>query len=111
MSERVIFAIPKGRILDEALPLMRAAGIEPEAAFFDKDSRALQKAVLAWTKKNYVWLHDYNPRVAVACLVDGMIYDAENQRLVKTYPIDGLRREVSHIYLELSPAPLDPNEH
>ena len=40
-----------------------------------------------------------------------MIYDAENQRLVKTYPIDGLRREVSHIYLELSPAPLDPNEH
>ena len=41
MSERVIFAIPKGRILDEALPLMRAAGIEPEAAFFDKDSRAL----------------------------------------------------------------------
>jgi ATP phosphoribosyltransferase len=41
VSERVIFAIPKGRILDEALPLMRAAGIEPEAAFFDKDSRAL----------------------------------------------------------------------
>jgi ATP phosphoribosyltransferase len=41
MAERIIFAIPKGRILDEALPLMRAAGIEPEAAFFDKDSRAL----------------------------------------------------------------------
>ena len=41
MTERIIFAIPKGRILDEALPLMQAAGIEPEAAFFDESSRAL----------------------------------------------------------------------
>ena len=41
MSEPIIFAIPKGRILDEALPLMQAAGIEPEAAFFDEASRAL----------------------------------------------------------------------
>ena len=41
MTEKLIFAIPKGRILDEALPLMKAAGIEPEPAFFDKDSRAL----------------------------------------------------------------------
>ncbi len=42
MTSPIIFAIPKGRILDEALPLMKDAGIEPEAAFFDKDSRALQ---------------------------------------------------------------------
>ena len=41
MTEKLIFAIPKGRILDEALPLMKAVGIEPEPAFFDKDSRAL----------------------------------------------------------------------
>lgn len=41
MTEKMIFAIPKGRILDEALPLLKAVGIEPEAAFFDKDSRAL----------------------------------------------------------------------
>ncbi|MEY4620124.1 MAG: phosphoribosyltransferase catalytic subunit [Pseudomonadota bacterium] len=41
MTERIIFAIPKGRILDEALPLMLAAGIEPEPAFFDESSRAL----------------------------------------------------------------------
>lgn len=41
MTERIIFAIPKGRILDEALPLMQAAGIEPEPAFFDESSRAL----------------------------------------------------------------------
>jgi ATP phosphoribosyltransferase len=41
VTERIIFAIPKGRILDEALPLMQAAGIEPELAFFDESSRAL----------------------------------------------------------------------
>ena len=44
MPEPIIFAIPKGRILDEALPLMQAAGLEPEAAFFDKESRALMFA-------------------------------------------------------------------
>jgi ATP phosphoribosyltransferase len=44
MAGKMIFAIPKGRILDEALPLMRAAGIEPCAEFFDKDSRALMFA-------------------------------------------------------------------
>ena len=44
MAGKLIFAIPKGRILDEALPLMRAAGIEPAADFFDKNSRALMFA-------------------------------------------------------------------
>ena len=41
MTGKLIFAIPKGRILDEALPLMRAAGIEPAPDFFNKNSRAL----------------------------------------------------------------------
>ena len=44
MAGKLIFAIPKGRILDEALPLMRAAGIEPSPDFFDKNSRALMFA-------------------------------------------------------------------
>jgi ATP phosphoribosyltransferase len=44
MAGKLIFAIPKGRILDEALPLMRAAGIEPVADFFNDDSRALMFA-------------------------------------------------------------------
>lgn len=41
MTPRLIFAIPKGRILDEALPLLAQVGIEPAADFFDKNSRAL----------------------------------------------------------------------
>jgi ATP phosphoribosyltransferase len=44
MSLPIVFAVPKGRILEEALPLLAAAGIVPEAAFSDKNSRALQFA-------------------------------------------------------------------
>jgi len=38
------FAVPKGRILDEALPLMARAGVVPDAEFHDKKSRALSFA-------------------------------------------------------------------
>ena len=44
MSRPLIFAVPKGRILDEALPLMARAGVVPEAEFHDKKSRALSFA-------------------------------------------------------------------
>ncbi len=42
LTEPLIFAIPKGRILDEALPLLAQVGIEPEPGFFDKADRRLQ---------------------------------------------------------------------
>ena len=35
------FAVPKGRILDEALPVMAKAGIVPESAFSEPASRSL----------------------------------------------------------------------
>ena len=41
MTQPLTFAVPKGRILDEALPLMARAGVVPEAAFHDKANRAL----------------------------------------------------------------------
>jgi ATP phosphoribosyltransferase len=44
MPEPLTFAVPKGRILDEALPLMARAGLVPESAFHDKASRALSFA-------------------------------------------------------------------
>ena len=40
----IILAVPKGRILGEALPLLARAGIVPEPAFSDEDSRALRFA-------------------------------------------------------------------
>jgi ATP phosphoribosyltransferase len=44
MSAPLTFAVPKGRILDEALPVMARAGLVPESAFHDKASRALSFA-------------------------------------------------------------------
>ena len=44
MADPLIIAIPKGRILEEALPMLASAGIEPEAAFSDEGSRALRFA-------------------------------------------------------------------
>ena len=35
------FAVPKGRILDEALPVMARAGVVPEDGFHDKSNRSL----------------------------------------------------------------------
>lgn len=35
------FAVPKGRILDEALPIMARAGVVPEDGFHDKGNRSL----------------------------------------------------------------------
>jgi ATP phosphoribosyltransferase len=44
MAEPIIIAVPKGRILSEVMPLFARAGIVPEAAFADEDSRALRFA-------------------------------------------------------------------
>ncbi|SDA26715.1 ATP phosphoribosyltransferase [Sphingomonas sp. NFR15] len=42
MTDPIIIAVPKGRILEEAVPLLERAGIVPEAAFSDEGSRALR---------------------------------------------------------------------
>jgi ATP phosphoribosyltransferase len=42
IEDKLVIALPKGRILDEAMPLVRAAGIEPEPAFDDPKSRLLR---------------------------------------------------------------------
>ena len=40
-NDKLVLALPKGRILDEVMPIVRAAGIEPEADFDDPKSRKL----------------------------------------------------------------------
>ena len=42
MTDPIILAVPKGRILEEALPLLAQVGIVPEPDFGDKNSRALR---------------------------------------------------------------------
>ncbi len=44
LTPPLTFAVPKGRILDEALPVMARAGLVPESAFHDKGNRALSFA-------------------------------------------------------------------
>ncbi len=41
-NEPLTLALPKGRILEEVLPLLKQAGIEPEAEFDDPKSRKLR---------------------------------------------------------------------
>lgn len=41
-NEKLVLALPKGRILKEVMPLVRHAGIEPEAAFDDPNARQLR---------------------------------------------------------------------
>lgn len=42
VNDPLVMALPKGRILDEARPLLARAGIEPEAEFDDPRSRKLK---------------------------------------------------------------------
>ena len=41
-NEKLVLALPKGRILAEVVPLLRRAGIEPEADFDNDESRRLR---------------------------------------------------------------------
>ena len=50
-TENIILAVPKGRILEELVPLMKKANIIPEKAFFDtSDRRLLFSSNLSWLK-------------------------------------------------------------
>jgi ATP phosphoribosyltransferase len=44
IPDPLTFAVPKGRILDEALPVMARAGVVPAEAFHDKSDRSLSFA-------------------------------------------------------------------
>jgi len=43
-NDPIVWALPKGRILKEVMPLLKLAGIKPEAAFADEEARQLQFA-------------------------------------------------------------------
>jgi hypothetical protein len=71
-----------------------------------RDSFPLHRAVLRWTKKNFALLHQMNPEVAAACLVEGMSFDTDRLQLVKCYPVEGLRRQAHYVYLPVDPLPV-----
>lgn len=67
-----------------------------------RETNALHKVVLAWTRKNYLKLTRDNPDVAESCLIGSITFDRETHRIVKTYR-KGARLEVPKEYLELAP--------
>lgn len=62
----------------------------------------LQKAVLAWTRKNYMRLKKIHPDVAESCLIGNISFDEHGGRLVATYR-KGLQLEAPKQYLLLDP--------
>ena len=73
----------------------------------DRDYKALQKAILSWTKNNYAWLYFYNSYIAKECLVDNITYQAERLRLVKTWPAEGTRPKPTFLYFLVNPPSQD----
>ena len=43
-KQKLILAVPKGRILDQLMPIFGQIGLQPEAAFFDAADRRLRFA-------------------------------------------------------------------
>jgi hypothetical protein len=65
-----------------------------------RDEYQLRKAVISWTRRNYLWVVERSPKAAAAVLTGSITFDAENKRLVKTYA-EGLRAEPPKDYLGL----------
>ncbi len=87
---------------------LNVMGLELNQQPAHRDSFPLQRAVLRWTKRNYALLRQRNPEVADKCLVAGMSFDEEQMRIVKCYPVEGLRRQAHNVYLPVDPEPATP---
>lgn len=80
-----------------------------DASNFGREYRALHRAVLAWTRRNFVALHRRAPQIFEDCLPANMSYDEDNCRLVRIYEVNALRNAPEQTYFELdqpSPATL-----
>ena len=69
---------------------------------YGSEEYALRRAVLNWTRKNYLRLIEVQPDVAAAVPTGMVTFDTENSRFVKTYN-KGLALEAPKEYLTLDP--------
>lgn len=65
-----------------------------------RSERSLQKALVKWTRSNFIRRWKKNPEVAVSGLPANITFDAENKRFVKAYA-KGLEREAPKEYLDV----------
>ena len=84
---------------------LNVMGLELNQEPAHRDSYPLQRAVLRWTKRNYALLRQRNSEVAAKCLAAGMSFEPEHMRIVKCYPVEGLRRQAHYVCLPIDPAP------
>ena len=76
-------------------------GLKIHEGSYGRDTRPLQKALLEWTKRNFVTLEAKSPHVFEECLPEGLSYDKEHCRLVATSEVNAFRREPEHFYFDL----------
>jgi hypothetical protein len=86
------------RVLAFCLNVM---GLKIHQGNYGRDTRPLQKAVLEWTKRNFVALEEKSPQVFDECLPEGLTYDKEHCRLVATAEVNAFRRKPEHFYFNL----------
>jgi hypothetical protein len=84
---------------------LNVMGLEVHKGDYGHDQRALQKAVLAWTKRNFVSLEAKAPKVFEHCLPTGLTYDRDAFRLVKTYQATAFRSEPDYLFFDLDKPP------
>jgi hypothetical protein len=88
------------RILGYCLNVMGSKVYKGQGAY-GRDYRALHRAVIAWTQRNYLIVRRKNLDIAEACLIGTITYDASETRLVKTFT-KGLETEPARDYLSLA---------
>jgi len=59
-----------------------------ERSIRNKSAHALHKAILHWTKHNFMKIVHYNEEIAEACLMGAVTFDKKQLRLIKTYHKD-----------------------
>ena len=65
-NENLVLALPAGRILNEVMPLLARAGIEPEAAFRDEHSRRLKFSVVDMAELTIIRVRAFDVATFVA---------------------------------------------
>lgn len=67
----------------------------------NKHEKVLRNIIVGWVKEFYADLYIRHPQLALSCLVDGMVYDDQSLRLIKTYPSNALRSKPRKVFLQL----------
>jgi hypothetical protein len=99
--DKIVPNFKSARILGFCLNVM---GLEIGTGEVGREHRALHRAILAWTRLNYLRVRREYPKVAEACLVGSISFDAKRKRLMKTYA-EGLNRKPDQRYLSLLEPP------